>query len=125
MNTLDLLLKTNLNALKLPEMNVKINRLSEATGEDVIFTVRALRFDNLEELRECNEKNSDFQAMVLLNGVASPDLKSPELKEKLNAGTPVETVKKLLLAGEIEDLYVKISKLSGFGADTIEEIKKK
>lgn len=123
MNTLDLLLKTDLNSVQ--ECEVKINRLSKQAGEDVIFALRPINLDRLEELRESNGKGSDFSVMVVLEAVKSPNLKSPELKEKLKAATPAETVKKLLLAGEIEDLYLKACQISGFGRETIEEIKKK
>ena len=123
MNTLDLLLKTDLSNTQ--DCEVKINRLSSQVGEDILFTLRPISLDRLEELRESNGKSSDFSVMVVLEAVKSPDLKSPDLKEKLKTKTPAETIKKLLLAGEIEDLYLKACQLSGFGRETIEEIKKK
>lgn len=122
MNTLDLLLKTK---VQFPEKQVKMKRLSENTGEDIVFTIQAIPLDRLEELREANGKSIDFQTMVVLNGVKEPNLKAPELKEHFRAHTPIETVKNMLLAGEIEELYLKISTLSGYGPDTIEEIEKK
>ena len=123
MNTLDLLLKADLNELKIPTNEVKVKRLSEILKTDVIFKVKAITYDKREELLETNDK--DFKIHILLEGVQEPSLKSKELMEKYKAITPVETVKKLLLPGEIEDLYTEISKLSGFGKDTLEELKKK
>lgn len=123
MNTLDLLLNANLSEIKIPSKEVKIKRLSEALSADVVFKVQAINYDKREELLETNDK--DFKIHVLLETVKEPNLKSKELMEKHSAVTPVETVKKLLLAGEIDDLYTEVSKLSGFASDTLEEIKKK
>ena len=123
MNTLDLLLKADINSIKIPKKEIKIKRLSERLNGDVIFTISALSLDKLEELREANSK--DFNIHTILEGVKEPNLKSRELMDKYNAVTPVELVKRLLLPGEIEDVYLAISKLSGYGINTIEEIKKK
>ena len=60
-----------------------------------------------------------------LRGVVEPDLKSAELMSKYNAITPAETIKKMLLPGEIIDISRAIERLSGYRIDTIEEIKKK
>ena len=123
MNTLDLLLKADINSIKRPVKEIKIKRLSKVLNADIVFTVTALSLDKLEELRESNSK--DFNIHTILEGVKEPNLKSRDLMEKFNAITPVELVKKLLLPGEIEDVYLAISKLSGYGINTIEEIKKK
>lgn len=123
MNTLDLLLNASLEETKTPTKEVKLKRLSDQVGSDVVFTLQAINLDKLEELRESNDKG--FNVQVVLHGVKDPYLKSQKLLEKYNAVTPVELVKKLLLAGEIDELYHEISKLSGYGRDTIEEIKKK
>lgn len=123
MNTLDLLLKANLKDINVPEKEVKVKRLSDVLKTDVIFKIKAIRFDVLEDLRESNTK--DFNIHTVLEGVVEPNLKNKELMEKFNAITPVDLVKKLLLPGEIEDLYHAISKLSGYGTNTIEDIKKK
>lgn len=123
MNTLDLLLKANLKDINVPEKEVKVKRLSDVLKTDVIFKIKAIRFDALEDLRESNTK--DFNIHTVLEGVVEPNLKSKDLMDKFNAITPVDLVKKLLLPGEIEDLYHAISKLSGYGTNTIEDIKKK
>ena len=125
MDIMDLLLKADAESFKMPEQEVKIKRLSKVLGQDAIFTIRAISLDKFEEIRETNSKESDMQAMVVLESVKSPNLKAPELKEKFGTKTPLETIKKILLPGEIVELYFKISRLSGFGRDTVEEIKKK
>ena len=60
---------------------------------------------------------------VLLAGCVEPDLKAKELKEKYGGATPAETVKAMLLPGEIEDLSRAVERLCGFRRITIKEVK--
>lgn len=120
MNVLDLLLKSENKTFNLPNEKVKIKRLSKTFGEDVIFELSALSLDRLEELRG----KEDFYSLAVLEGVKEPNLKDKRLQEKFNVHTPIEALKKMLSAGEIEDLYIKISHLSGYGMKTYEEVKK-
>ena len=46
-----------------------------------------------------------------------------ELKEKYGGATPAETVKAMLLPGEIEDLSRAVERLCGFRRITIDEVK--
>ncbi len=122
-NTLDLLLKMEIpNA---PEKQVKQKRLSKECGGNVIFTVRALSYSRAAEIQEEHRFDGDMPIFILLEGLASPDLKSPELLAKYAAPTPAELLKKMLLPGEIEDLSREVEKLSGYRIDTLEEVKKK
>lgn len=105
----------------LPEAKYKIKRLSELAGEDVIFTLRGLPYGRVEELKEGN--SADLSVQILLAGVADPDLKAQALREKFGGATPAETVKAMLLPGEIEDVSRAIEKLCGYRANTIEEVK--
>ena len=125
MDILDLLLKADTASFKPPEKDVKIKRLSDILGGDAIFTLKAVSLDRLEELRSSTVDGVDLHSLIVLESVKSPNFKSPELKEKFGTKTPLETIKKILLAGEIEELYFTTSRLSGFDRDTIEEIKKK
>ena len=50
-------------------------------------------------------------------------LKAKELKEKYGGATPAETVKAMLLPGEIEDLSRAVERLCGFRRITIDEVK--
>lgn len=52
-----------------------------------------------------------------------PDLKDPMLKERFGGATPAETVKAMLLPGEIEDLSRAVERLCGYRRATIEEVK--
>ena len=121
-SVLDLLLRPEVpNVQKeLATARYRVKRLSQAAGADVIFTLRALPYGRVEELRELPE---DMDVHIVLAGVAEPDLKAPGLREKYGAATPAEVVKAMLLPGEIEEIGRAIERLCGFRRATIEEIK--
>ena len=120
-NTMELLLKCNF--ADLPVGTFKLKRLSKEVGEDVLFSLTALRYDRVQEIRDGN--STDIDIHILLAGVTEPNLKSSELMAHYGAATPVDMIKKMLLPGEIEDLSRQIEKLSGYRSVTIEQIKKK
>ncbi len=122
MDVLDLLL--NADNPKLPEQEIKIKRLSKEIGKDVLFKIKALKYDRVEEIKKLHSER-DMNVHILLAGVISPNLKSEELRAKYNAPTAADTIKALLLPGEIEDISRAIEKLSGFRTTNIEEVKKK
>ena len=118
---MDLLLKADKKTFEFPKKTVKIKRF----GEGAELTIRALPFDKIEQLRE---EGNGFRVKLIREAVTDFDFSAPALREKLSVDESlpsVEVIKKLFTAGEIEELYLKISQLSGYGADTVEEIKKK
>lgn len=120
---LDLLLKPEVpNVQKtLPTAQYKVKRLSELAGEDVVFSLRGLPYGRVEELKENNSE--DMGIHILLSGVVTPDLRDKRLMEKFGSMTPVETVKAMLLPGEIEDISRAVERLCGYRRNTIEEVK--
>lgn len=60
---------------------------------------------------------------ILLQGCVEPNLKDPALKERYGGVTPAETVKAMLLPGEIVDLSRAVERLCGYRQLTIEEVK--
>lgn len=120
---LSLLLRPELpNVQKeLPTAKYKVKRLSKLLGADVTFTLRALPYGKVKSLSE--SLSEDVNVHILLAGCVEPDLKAPELKEKFGGATPAETVKAMLLPGEIEDLSRAVERLCGYRAQTIEEVK--
>lgn len=118
-----LLLRPELpHALKeLPTARYKVKRLSELVGEDVVFTLRALPYGKVQALRASSSE--DVSVHILLQGCVDPDLKDPALKERYGGATPAETVKGILLPGEIDDLSREVEKLCGYRRGTIEEVK--
>ena len=119
-DVLELLL--GMQPAKLPEKRVKVKRLSKLCGKDVVFTLRALPYNRVAEIRDGSSK--ELSVDILLAGVQCPDLRDKQLLERYHAPTPAELVKTLLLPGEIEDLSREIEKLSGYRATTVEEVKK-
>lgn len=119
-DVLDLLM--GLTPPKLPEKQTKIKRLSQECGADVIFTLRALPYNRVAEIREGS--TGDVSVEILLAGVSAPNLRDKGLMEKYRAPTPAELVKTLLLPGEIETLAREVEKLSGYRSATVEDVKK-
>lgn len=119
-DVLDLLM--GLDQAKLPEKKVKIKRLSKECGEPVVFSLRALPYNRVAEIKEA--ASADMAIDILLAGVTSPNLRDKALLEKHRAPTPAELVKSLLLPGEIEDLSREVERLSGYRTATLEEVKK-
>lgn len=120
---LTLLLRPELPNLvkELPTAKYRISRLSELTGQDVVFTLKALPYGKVQSLRQSMAE--DVSVHILLQGCVDPDLKDPGLRERFGGATPAETVKAFLLPGEIEDLSRAVERLCGFRRTTIEEIK--
>ena len=110
-----------------PTKELKIKRLSGLFGEDAIIKIRAIGFDRLEELREMSEAGN-LRLIIACEGIVGIDFTDAALKEHLglDKATPkTEVLKAIFLPGEIDDIYIEISKLSGYNAQTVEEIKKK
>lgn len=106
---------------ELPQAQFEVKRLSAAAGAPVVFTLRALPYGRVQDIRRMQD---DAQAVhILVAGCADPDLKSAELQQHYDAPTPVDAVRALLLPGEIEELSAEIERLSGFRRRTIEEVK--
>lgn len=120
---LALLLRPELpNVMKeLPTARYKLLRHSELTGQDVVFTLRGLPYGKVQKLRE--DESGDAEVQVLLAGLVEPDPKAPELQERFGGATPAETVKAMLLPGEIADLSRAVERLCGYRQLTVEEIK--
>lgn len=119
----------------LPTKQVEITRLSERTGEPVVFTVRALLGDELQECQEAAKKpskNGDdeeqdghlLQIMVLLSACKDPNLRDKALLELYDVATPEQLFDgTFLLPGERYQLFTAIQELSGFGENAVAEIK--
>lgn len=106
---------------ELPTAKYKVKRLSELLGTDVVFTLKGLPYGRVQKLRE--SLSNDVSVHILLQGCVDPNLKEPALQERFGGATPAETVKAMLLPGEIEDLSRAVERLCGYRRQTIDEIK--
>lgn len=104
----------------LPTGRYKVDRLSQAAGREVVFTLRALPYGKVHELERFTQ---DADVQILLSGCVEPDLKDPRLLEKFGGATPADVVKRMLLPGEIADLSAVVERLSGYRRATITEVK--
>ena len=102
----------------LPAARYEIKRLSRTLGESVTLELRALPYGKAQELRELER---DQEVHILLAGC--PELRDDRLAAKFGGVTPAETVKAMLLPGEIADLSRAVERLSGYRQNTIREIK--
>ena len=86
-STLELLLRADVVSVKanMPTARYEISRLSEAAGAPVVFTLRALPYGRVQELKRLTEE-ADIQ--ILLAGCVEPDLKAAALQEKFQGVTP-------------------------------------
>ena len=121
MNILDVLLKNE--PPKTEKREYKIKRLSEAWNTDVVLELKALGYNRVAEIKEM--KDEEIPIHIILAGETTGAFKNKELMEKYGVPTPTELVKKVLSAGEIEEISKQIEVLSGYRTKTIEEIKKK
>jgi hypothetical protein len=135
-NVLDLLLGSDIGEIKLPTKQIEITRLSEVYGKPFVVTCKALSPEKYEEVQDMalkvNGKDVDLdvnllQLFVALEGIVDDSgkrmFRNKELMTKFKATTPKELIKKILLSGEITNLYGEIAKLSGFGENAVVEVK--
>jgi len=121
---LDLLLRPELpDARKaLPEKRVEVKRLSEITGEQVIFTLRALSY---KEVRDIQDKPREDQAVsAVLYGCKDPSWRDQRLLDPAKGiVAPPDAIKARLTAGEIDELYAEIQILTGYIRRTLADVK--
>ncbi|MDR1062194.1 MAG: hypothetical protein LBL83_13530 [Clostridiales bacterium] len=134
---LDLLLGADKGKLQhLPTKKVEIARLSEIVGKPAIFTVRAITSEEYLEAQKhaidfnkrggVEDVRSDaYQVFVLMAGLIDPDIKSEALREHFGAATTKELLEstRFLAPGEFLRLFNEIAELSGFGEESVKEIK--
>lgn len=123
-SALDLLLRPELPDVRksLPEKQVEVKRLSGLTGEPVVFTLRALSYN---EIRRVQDKPREDQAIsAVLYGCKDPDFRDKRLLDpERGVATPLDVIKARLNPGEIDELYVELQLLSGYLRKTLSEIK--
>ena len=123
-SVLDLLLRPELPDVRrvLPEKQVEVKRLTELAGEPVVFTLRAMTYN---ETRQLYDKPREDQALsAVLYGCKDPDFRDKRLLDsEKGIVTPLDAIKARLFAGEIDELHMEIRKLSGYLRRTLAEVK--
>ena len=123
-SVLDLLLRPELPDVRrvLPEKQVEVKRLTELAGEPVVFTLRAMTYN---ETRQIQDKPREDQALsAVLYGCKDPDFRDKRLLDaEKGIVTPLDAIKARLSAGEIDEAYIEIQELSGYLRRTLAEVK--
>ena len=133
MNTVELLMAADVEKLTArPEKQLEITSLSEKLGEPFIVTIKALgskKFTELSGLALKSDntadmsKMADVQALMCIEAMVEPNLKDKELQEHFGVKTPKDLAFKLFGGGDLASIANHITELSGFGNDTVKEIK--
>ena len=100
------------------EQCLQFKSWTDADGNPVVFRIRELSYDKVRELQEMNT-GKDLPAAIITAGVIEPNLRDERLQQACGAATPYEVVRKMLRAGELEDLQAAIEKLSGYRGSTL------
>ena len=109
-------------ARNLPEKKIEVATLSKRLGKKAVFTIRALPYGKVQELRRMDDRNTSLH--IVLQGCVDPDWKAKELLDPAaGIATPLDAIESRLLAGEIADVAMEIERLSGYRMNTIQEVK--
>lgn len=132
-SVLDVLLGGDLhNVQEKPETaEIEIRRLSKQFGERVTFTIRALRYDEIADILG----STQLDAEVVLRGTVEPSFSDTALAVKLHVLAPgeewgahgkmaIDSVKAMLLGGEISEISREIQRLSGYFRQMTKVVKK-
>lgn len=125
MDSIDMLLGCGKKLTEIPTAEVEVSRLTEMAGESFVVRIRALTAREFDELPK-----DDFRAHVILKATIDPELADIRIADMLKPAsrsarlTPVEVVNALFLPGEVINLYNAITDLSGFGEESIKNIRK-
>lgn len=137
-NIVDLLLNSDTENLERLSTIVELKRLSTIFGQEFKVMCRALTISKDEEIQNTclkideNMKTDidlpEMQMLTIIEGVCDLDgkllFKNKELMDKFKAPTPKELARKLLLPGEITNLYRILQDVMGYGKNAvIEEVK--
>lgn len=97
---------------------VEFRKWTDGDGKPLTFRIQELSFDEVEEIRAMH-KGRDIAAAIIAKGVVEPNLRDDALQSALGVATPYEAIRKMLKAGEVEDLQIAIERLSGYRGNTL------
>ena len=89
---------------------VKLPRLG------VTFTLQELSYNDVIECR----RSEDAALLYILKSAVDPNLRDPKwYRDAMGSPTPIEAMRKLLRAGEVERLCKVVDILNGYGAGSV------
>lgn len=104
--------------------------LSEALGEETMVKIRALSGEeytditmNMVDKKGRADFTKTYRQYKLLcaAGVVEPDLKDARLQKHFGVATPADLAAALFKGGELQDVALEITKLSGFAPEREDE----
>lgn len=105
-----------------PEKTIHAKNLSSKLGQDVDITIQAVSLKRFQRymgmgLKEDGNINmnslADAQALVVVEGVKSPDLRDKDLQEHFGAATAKDLAFLFFPGGELIDVFTEIRELTG------------
>lgn len=126
MGILEKLLETDME--KLQSNNAKsyeMKRLSKALGAPFVILCKPLTNEQVMHVGEISKTNGEMKTNAILETctIDGRKLNHAPLLEKFKAVSGRELVEKLLLPGEVYQLYDFINAMSGYGRDAVKEVK--
>jgi hypothetical protein len=106
-------------------------RFKNKDGKSIPWKIRALTESENEQLRKActkrtkqrggaitNETDStEYAAKLMVTSIVYPNLKDAELQNSYGVMGAEELLRKMLLAGEYSNLFLKVQELTGFDQD--------
>lgn len=126
MNLIDVLLATDVEKLQEGiNKDLEVTRLSMKLGTPFIISCGPLTSEQVTHIAEISKTSSDIKLNAILEAckIDGQKLKNEALNEKFGVATGKELLQKLFLVGEINTLYETVQELSGYGTDSVQEIK--
>ena len=126
MSIFDKMMETDFQKLAQKEQaKMEVKRLSGVFGEPFIVTCTPISEKSIAYVSEMATSFEEQKIYTLLEccSVEGKRFRDKAFLEWTGALTETEVVKKLFLPGEVQKLYSKVSDLSGYGKDAIEELK--
>lgn len=129
-NAVDTLLAIDMGEIEMPKTVKKI--YLKKIKKEIEFSCVALDPEKSNEIQmKCVDLNNNglegmdtfkLQALTVIEGCKDV-FKNKKLMKHFNCPVPIELVRKLLLDGELSELYATVSGLSSYQASSDEEIK--
>ncbi|MCK9325829.1 MAG: hypothetical protein M0P69_10070 [Bacteroidales bacterium] len=122
MNAVDKLLKMDAGKLKTPMKDITI-KLAKLDNEEFVFPCKAIDPELIAEMQEDAleivdgelDKIKMYNQKVFTVIEGCPDVfKNKDVMKHFGVPTPKELVPKIMLSGEIDELYGEINKLNGY-----------
>lgn len=126
MSIIDLLMETDIEKLQVnSQKDYEVKRLTKILGEKFIVSCRPLTNEQVTHIGEVSKNNTDIKLNSVLEAcrIEGKKLNSKALIDKFKVATPLELLNKLFLPGEIFELYNIVNEISGYGKDSVSEIK--